>query len=103
MCALYEVTSVLRLDGKFRPAMTKPLQVWEEPVQRSWGEQARANTKNSKVSSEPWPKMRAIIVLLFWRAPNVGQRRDWKAKGAAFQSETIPLELGDPEQMPQPL
>ena len=32
----------------------------------------------------------------------MGQRRDWKAKGAAFKSETIPLELGDPEQMPQP-
>lgn len=56
------MTSVLRLEGKLESAMAKALPVREEPVQRSWGEQALANTRNRNVASEPWPKVRIIIV-----------------------------------------
>lgn len=44
-----------------------------------------------------WQTKKAVVACfkLFWGATNVVQRTDFAAKGAAFKSQPIPLELGD--------
>ena len=75
-------------------SQTKSLQVREEPVQRSWGELALENTENRKVSSEPWPKMRVILVLVFWEGPTRGAKKRLESKRSCLQIWDHPIRAG---------